>query len=85
MLTAASVLSTFDLVRKTDENGREIEPRREYKLGALWKVSSIVLPSDWLRLCFIYSHPLDFPCTIKPRSSYTAELIRSSSELDLVE
>jgi cytochrome P450 len=29
-LTAASVLSTFDLVRKVDENGREIEPKREY-------------------------------------------------------
>jgi hypothetical protein len=29
-LAAASVLSTFDLVRKVDENGREIEPKREY-------------------------------------------------------
>jgi len=29
-LAAASVLSTFDLVRKLDENGREIEPKREY-------------------------------------------------------
>jgi len=29
-LAAASVLSTFDLVRKVDENGREIEPNREY-------------------------------------------------------
>jgi len=29
-LTAASVLSTFDLLRKVDENGREIEPKREY-------------------------------------------------------
>ena len=29
-LAAASVLSTFDLVRKVDENGLEIEPKREY-------------------------------------------------------
>ena len=29
-LTAVSVLSTFDLVRKVDENGAEIEPKREY-------------------------------------------------------
>ena len=29
-ITAASVLSTFDLVKKVDENGREIEPKREY-------------------------------------------------------
>ena len=29
-LAAASVLSTFDLLRKVDENGREIEPKREY-------------------------------------------------------
>ena len=29
-LTAASVLTTFDLVKKKDENGREIEPKREY-------------------------------------------------------
>jgi len=29
-LTAASVLSTFDLVKKVDENGHEIEPNREY-------------------------------------------------------
>ena len=27
-LTAASILSTFDLVKKLDENGREIEPTR---------------------------------------------------------
>ena len=33
-LTAASVLSTFDLVRKVDENGREIEPKREYTKSA---------------------------------------------------
>ena len=31
MLAAASVLSTFNLLRKVDENGREIEPQREYK------------------------------------------------------
>ena len=29
-LTVASVLSTLDLKRKVDENGREIEPKREY-------------------------------------------------------
>jgi len=29
-LTASSVLSTFDLVKKVDENGREIEPEMEY-------------------------------------------------------
>jgi hypothetical protein len=34
MLTAASVLSTFDLVKKVDENGREIEPKREYTTSA---------------------------------------------------
>jgi len=34
-LAAASVLSTFDLLKKIDENGREIEPRREYTEGAL--------------------------------------------------
>ena len=29
-LAAASVLFTFDLLRKADENGREIKPKREY-------------------------------------------------------
>jgi len=29
-LAAASILLAFDLVRKVDENGREIEPKREY-------------------------------------------------------
>jgi cytochrome P450 len=29
-LAAASVLSTFDLVRKVDENGQQIKPKREY-------------------------------------------------------
>ena len=29
-ITAASVLSTFDLVKKVDENGRVINPKREY-------------------------------------------------------
>ena len=32
-LAAASVLSSSDLVRKVDENGREIEPKKEY-IGA---------------------------------------------------
>ena len=34
-LTAASVLSTFDLVKKVDENGREIEPNMEYTKFAI--------------------------------------------------
>ena len=34
-LTAASVLSTFDLLRKIDENGNEIEPKREYRSSGL--------------------------------------------------
>jgi ethanolamine transporter EutH len=34
-LTAASVLSIFDLVKKVDENGREIEPKREYTRTAI--------------------------------------------------
>ena len=34
-LAAASVLSTFDLVKKMDENGREIEPKKEYTRTAL--------------------------------------------------
>ena len=29
-LVAASVLSTFDLTKKVDENGQEIEPKMEY-------------------------------------------------------
>ena len=78
---AASVLSTFDLGRKLDENHREIEPKREYLLSLIWSVSSIVFPWVYLFLCAIYSQPLDFPCVIKPRSSYAADLIRSSSAL----
>ncbi|KDR82191.1 hypothetical protein GALMADRAFT_222059 [Galerina marginata CBS 339.88] len=65
-LAAASVLSTFDLLRKLDENHLEIEPRREYKPSAICQ-------------------PIDFPCVIKPRSRHAAELIRSSSGLDLDE
>ena len=34
-LTAASILSTFDLVKKVDENGREIEPNMEYTKFAI--------------------------------------------------
>jgi len=62
-LTAASVLLTFDLIKKVDDNGREIEPKREYSDLAI-------------------RQPLDFPCVIKPRSRYTAELIRSSGLLE---
>ena len=36
MLTSASVLSNFDLVRKVDENGREIEPKMEYAGSVVW-------------------------------------------------
>jgi hypothetical protein len=34
-LAAASVLSTFNLLRKMDDNGQEIEPTKEYKPGAI--------------------------------------------------
>jgi len=34
-ITAASVLSTFDLVKKVDENGREIVPKRKYTESAV--------------------------------------------------
>ena len=34
-LAAASVLSTFDLVREVDKNGRDIEPKKEYTGSAL--------------------------------------------------
>ena len=34
-LTAASVLSTFDLAKKVDENGREILPKMEYTKFAI--------------------------------------------------
>ena len=34
-ITAASVLSTFDLVKQVDENGREIEPKRKYTESAV--------------------------------------------------
>ena len=35
-LAAASVLLTFDLVRKVDKNGQEIDPKREYTGSAIW-------------------------------------------------
>ena len=35
MLTLASVLSAFDLVREVDENGREIVPKREYSFAGI--------------------------------------------------
>jgi cytochrome P450 len=40
-LAAASVLSTFDLLRKVDEHGLEIEPKKEYK------GSGVVQPCDF--------------------------------------
>ena len=37
-LAAASVLSTFDLIRKVDENGREFVPKGEYRSAAIRRV-----------------------------------------------
>ena len=34
-LAAASVLSNFDLLKQVDENGQEIEPKREYTKFAM--------------------------------------------------
>ena len=42
-LAAASVLSTFDLVRKVDKNGQEIEPKREYSTAGIRWVRFSVL------------------------------------------
>ena len=85
-LTAASVLSTFDLVRKVDENGREIEPKREYTKSSM--IRQVQDPFSVLASCVFnvtYSQPLNFPCVIKPRSHYTVELIQTFSGLELVE
>ena len=87
-LAAAYVLSAFDLVRKLDENGREVEPKKEFTITAIRQVTFSALTFFFFFFCFlnvIYSQPLNFPCVIKPRSRYTEELIRSSSGLDLVE
>ena len=40
-LAAASVLSTFDLAKKVDENGREIEPKMEYTKFAIDRKSVV--------------------------------------------
>ena len=83
-LTAASVLSTFDLLRRVDENGQEIEPKREYTKSSVIRLVSIFSLGGFLASkCVIYSQPFDFPCVIKPRSHYIVELIRSSSGLEL--
>ena len=83
-LAAASVLSTFDLLRKVDENGQETEPKREYtKSLTLRLVLFSVLA--FLVLSIFYSQQFDFLCVIKPRYCYTVELIRSSCGLELVE
>jgi hypothetical protein len=42
-LAAASVLSNFDLVKKVDGNGREIEPKREYTGYAILLVTFSIL------------------------------------------
>ena len=47
-LAAASILSNFNLQKELDKNHQEIEPKREYKLSAIWYVSSIVLHWDCL-------------------------------------
>ena len=59
------------------------------KLSPIWNILNLrygkfYFPS-WIffPLRVIYSQPLNFPCVIKPRSRYTAELIRSSSGLEL--
>ena len=83
-LTAASVLSTFDLLRKVDENGREIEPKKEYTKSAIIRYVTFSVLA-FLALSIIYSQPFNFLCDIKPRSHYTVELIRSSCGLELAE
>jgi hypothetical protein len=42
-LAAASVLSTFDLLKKVDENGQEINPKMEYAAAAIRSVLFLVL------------------------------------------
>ena|ERR1700742_4185594 len=39
MLTAASILTTFDISKKKDEDGNYIEPKQEYHEGLLSYVS----------------------------------------------
>jgi len=61
-LTAATVLSTFNLSKSVDvkdDGGRVIEPSCEYHVGLI--------------RC-----PVPFECTIKPRSEMAEELIRSA-------
>ena len=53
-LTAASVLSTFDLLKKMDENGREIEPKGEYtNAGIRWVIFPFLTFLPGLKISFI--------------------------------
>ena len=56
-IAAASVLLTFDVLRKVDENGREIELTKEYKSAAVRSVSfSAFALFFFLHMSFIVNH-----------------------------
>ena len=75
-ITAASILTTFNISKCMDKDGRVIEPSREYSpsiIRSVKLVQSVTLKSDQLS----NSHPLPFECSIKPRSHVAEGLIRS--------
>ena len=76
-ITIACILSAFNITNPVDQTGKEIEEEVEYEAGLVLSVISLL----WDRVVFsdvVDSHPVDFKCSIKPRSDKAAELVNQA-------
>lgn len=75
-LTIATTLATLNISKARDSEGNEVDPVVDFTSGAIWFVISTcnVIKANH----FILSHPVPFDCTIEPRNSRTATMVRDA-------
>ena len=75
-LNVACILAVFNIGKALDEDGKPITPKPEFTTGLLWSVLFVFyLAYGSPSALFLFSHPLPFKYSIKPRSAQASSLI----------
>lgn len=80
---AASILSTFDILKPLDECGTPIEPTMEYDFSLMLYAMHLFFSyvSHVLLILAYKRHPKPFKCRFQPRHEGVQALIRSNLDL----
>ena len=84
-VTAASILSTFNILKPLDDYGTAIEPTMEYNSNLVLYVLSLIQVMSLLTFFFFFfwfgRQPKLFKCRFQPRHEGVELLIRSNMDI----